>query len=535
MKYLLLLLLSLCFPAHAVVRDFCKCDSGAQSGCTATSPSAPTQAEINVRAVGDVDRYCEGGSWLNPTHWQNIYNSVATGTRPFATPITLVSKYTASWGGGGVKPLFTRTASSGNLMNFGEFGTAYSDGGYIIQDAKFVGEDVDGTAGRAINLSNDGSTTFTIGTQHTTIQRMEITGFQVALTSSSGGIYRYIKVLNNNFHHNWGTGTLVGHMADTLIENNDISYNNLTCTIANCGFEHGLYWSHITRTVFRNNRFVDNSRLSAGAGDCAGGNFTMHGVNTDVVIEDNKIIQTGSTLGGCYGFSITPAYGVGEGSEQWARLVVRRNTVVNVGVGYHINSAPNAVIENNTFINTTTFASSGFTYGTFAKGAEDVADTGAIFRNNSFYDSQSTGGTAFASNPTSNNSVTPANVVVANNIAWFGPSTTGTRTCFINGDISTYTAHNYNICYNGSRYSPTYANHGAANTAGFDTWTTTLDDDDPLFAATPTSVNNWNLNIQTTSPAKAAGSSTYCARLTKTGRVRTGTCTIGAYQFGLDP
>lgn len=520
MKRLLLsLALLLCAPAFAADLYYCKCDTGAQSGCVAGSDAAagtigapkatPTLSQVNNAAAGDRFLMCQGGSW---SAWSMgvVKNLNVTCANPL-----VIDSYAAGWGGGGVKPWLRKTGDGSDAFIIGQYLDTAIHGGYTIRNLHLDGSSVNGRA-------------FTLfyGARCVTASDNEINNFHFGVVSEGSTSYPVaeFRFLRNYVHHNSDIGIL-GDFEGLLVEDNNFSLNNENCTTL-CAFSHAIYLGgHSSKRGIIRNNFFDRTSLSATTGKCEGGNLTVHGNWDDVVIENNLIYQDDSG-DGCWGISITGGYDAGFGQEAFRRFTVRGNTIVNLGLaGIAIMSSADMVVENNVVIKTT----AGGQYGIVVLTRTDTTDilsSNINIRNNTVYHTQqSLGMSGIRITEGSGHSVT-------NNVVALMGTSNSDNSCFEVRPLASYVAHDYNLCYLATgtiRHSQSYASLAAAQAAGFDTHSLVAN---PLFAATPTSGNNWSLAVQSGSPARNAGANSLKSRTTRDGFLRDNSPDIGAYEFG---
>lgn len=347
-------------PAGALVYHFADCQAGAAPGCVPgddTNPGTELAPKRDFRSVpfntlpaGSQLRFKRGGAWSVPvTRLENmnatpaaplVFDAYGTGPAPVLRPQGFVT------------------------IEFGGLNNQTNDGGYYFRSLKLDG-----------NGASDWGFWLRDNLRNVTFERVEITGFKIAIHIQQSAPH-YItgtRIRQAYIHRNSSMG-LLGNMNGGTIEGSLFERNNFSGS----GFEHAIYLSGGAGNTLRNNRFVRNSVVN---GVCTGGNVTIHGQNTGLLIEGNTIEQDQAT-GGCYGFSITPGYA----SVEWFRqTVVRGNTVVNVGYcSVCAGAAPGIVVENNLAINTMpNFYHVGVNIPTsVTAGSGDDIDSGAVVRDN---------------------------------------------------------------------------------------------------------------------------------------------------------
>jgi len=482
-------------PAHY----FSDCQSGAEAACVpgnnanpGTSASAPKQNlsgfDVNSLPAGAQVLFARGGAW---TEFRVVLRNLnATPTAPI-----VFDSYTPSWGGSAA-PWLKATTSGPAGFEFGTWQDLENDGGYLVRNLKLDGQGV-----------SDWGLWLRDNLRHVTVENVEITGFEIGVHTQSGAPHGVTSfTLRASFiHHNSSMGML-GSATDMVVENNTFADNNFSGS----AFNHAIYLGgHGRNGVVRGNSFTNNS---VNAGECTGGNLTVHGQWDGLVIEGNTITQAASA-GGCYGISINSAYA----SAEWFRnLVVRGNTIVNLGnCSICITSAPGVVIENNVVVNTQARYHAGILLPDREPGAGDDVDGGAVIRNNSIYLAQPSAGEGISSGSGSG-----SNVQVVSNLIYFGAAANNSHRCFAHRALAHYTAFDNNLCHhagaNGS-WSASFGTLAAAGSAGFDSHGQSAD---PLFVALPSAANSWSDQLQATSPALNAGHTTLSSTTDRLGATR---------------
>lgn len=365
-------------PGNAVTYYFSDCQAGAHSACVAgnnanagTSASAPkrTLAGINLDTLPAGSRllFAQGGVWTGFN--VQVHNLNVTTAAPL-----VFDSYAPSWGGT-ARPWLI---SGGAFYAFqtSHWNRTEDSGGYVIRNLKLDGAGGAGQWGIHLrNLSHD-----------ILIENLEITGFELGLHFQNESPIGNVMVRNNHIHHNSSMGML-GSSVNLSFENNTFEANNFSGS----AFNHAIYLGgRGTNGVIRNNTFLRNSVCTiAPCADnnpvdpttCRGGNVTVHGQWDGLLIEGNTIEQTAG-VASCYGFSITPGY---TSAEFFRRVVVRGNTVSNVGCGICVGAANAPLIENNRLFNTQNRGMTPTVLGAHVDtpgGGGDDVDNGGIVRNN---------------------------------------------------------------------------------------------------------------------------------------------------------
>lgn len=552
-KYLLsfFLLFLASSSANALDRFYCKCDSGAQPGCTATTPDTPPQGHIDLRNPGDRYLFCQGGSWQVTS---SIVTIVEDETRcvPSCNPRVSFDSYVAGWGGGGTRPRIECTAGGCILFLLGGFFESGMDGGYNIRNLHLTGG---GVAGNAAFLTGSiSNVTF----ENNLIE--EFTSGFIDINQSDPGTpgkrNANIQILGNTMR-NGASGSVAcihGGAEGLLIDGNTFS------KCGGCaGTCHTLYLASVgSRLQVSNNYMEKSGAFATGNEICQGGNISIRGQTDQVLVENNVINNSAGVTNTCGGINVKPAYCfecIGNPAsallwdqEYMLRTVIRGNKVINNGGAVASISAaatPYVVIENNLVYRDVSFTGNGIAYPDNREPYPDrvyadIADIGGKIRNNTVIINSGPDFTAFLFNTPQTHG---PNIEVVNNIAHFTGAFTGTQSCFLTGPQSLYSVWNNNICFGADRWSSTsssgggFATHALAHAAGWDTWSTAggLADDDPLLTL-PTLGNNWNASLTSdSSPAHNTGSNTYKSKFDIAKCSRDTTPSIGAWERGGTP
>lgn len=359
---------------------FSDCQAGAAAGCVpgdnanpgtlaapkrdlAGLPSAPAGSNltpVNALPAGTRLLFNRGGAWVSFT--LSLENPNAT----LASPLVLDAY------GTGADPVL-RVSGGVGIQFGGRWGNTSNDGGYTVRNVRLVGP------GAQVDTETRGMW-FVQNVRGITLDNVSIEGFRWGIESSLGTPYGVsgLSIRNSRISNNRAMGIL-GSYSDAVIEGNTFEGNN---NITGSSFNHAIYFSHGNRVAIRNNQFLRNSVVN---GECLGGNVTAHGVIDGLLIEGNTITQD-RAAGSCYGFAVTAGYST---SEEFRNVVVRGNTVINVGMAaIAANAAPGIVVEGNRIINTQ--ATTQYGIWVPANGgadgptapAPDATDRDAIVRNN---------------------------------------------------------------------------------------------------------------------------------------------------------
>jgi hypothetical protein len=373
------------------------CQTGAAAGCVPGDNANPgTEAlpkrdlagvSLNTLPAGSSVLFKRGGAWnVSP---QRLDNRNATS----AAPLTL-----ADYGTGALPVLNT---VSGTAWSFGMYGNTVIDGGYTFRNLKIDGR---GTGEWGFFVQG--------ATRDVVFDGVEITGFNIGVHAQQQATLfnERLTIRNSVLRGNREHGFL-GDANGLLIEGTLFEANNPS----GGGFEHGAYIGGKTTSVTVRNSIFRRNSVNAATGRCDGGNLTLHGQHDNVLIEGNLIEQT-SADGGCYGISMTASYS----TPEWFRnAVIRGNTIVNLGnCAICASAAPGVLIEGNKLINLQPTYQIGVIIPGSDPSPEDVADGGAVIRNNVICQAAPAAGSAAVRAPS-------ASSITGNTYATGAAATTG--------------------------------------------------------------------------------------------------------------
>lgn len=346
-------------PPVANALYFSDCQAGAAAGCmpgndanpgTLAAPKrVPTSALINAAPAGTQFLLARGGVWSMGAILE-FHNLNATPASPI-----VMDAY-----GTGADPVLRYTATIG-LQFGGRWANQTNDGGYTVRNVVLQAPTSDGDTRGVWVVQN---------ARNITLENVTVTGWRTGLQVQPDAPFgvSFFTLRNSRVIGSRSFGMLYAGN-DGLIEGNHFEGNNP----GGSAMLHALYMNGAgARNTVRGNRFVRNSVVN---GVCTGGNFTLHGSQDGLLIENNLIDQA-SGNDQCGGFNLTAAY---PEVEAFRNVVIRGNTAVNVGPGAVIvDSAPGVVIEGNRSINAT--GRSHTLAWTYQNG--DTPTTGAIVRDN---------------------------------------------------------------------------------------------------------------------------------------------------------
>lgn len=549
MMHRLLLALALLAPvaAEAVTLYYSRCDTGAHAACVAGSDSndglsasapkltAPTSTQINAASCGDQFLLAQGG------RWDGYSSGIINHGQNCQTNPVIIGSYAPPSGATGRPRLHgTSTADEGSLIVLGSYNNTVDDRGYV-----FRGIELSSTANTSATAAWNGTDNQGVEygmrifgrTSYVTLEDVHIHNFRIGLQTYGNdtillSTIDHLTIKNSIISDNYSMGMLV-FARDMLIEGNTFERNNFTGNALN----HAIYlngsgiWRGDRITV-RRNTFTDNSfDLIGGGTTCVGGNLTAHGEIVGMVLEENLIQMTDSGSS-CAGFSLQAAYG----NDSMSKLTVRRNRIINAGLcSICLSGVGSSIFENNVLVNLRAYPNEhrGFFFGDANQlGALDA--TNIVIRNNSIYIANSANSYGIDT-VLIDETGTPSGNVVANNLIVFG-SSAGAKYCHSPYALSAFSSYIETWCYSAGgagalNWSGTWSSLATAQSNGYDSGATM--GTDPLLSATPSSGNGYSMQLQSSSPAVGAGSNSSCARTTFDGKIRTGTCTPGAFQPGL--
>lgn len=441
-KLIAILFLAFLSIGNASAAQYCKCDTGAAPGCTATVPDTPTVTDITNANADRTFAFGNGCVWR---FGGALFNGIRNLNASRANPV-IFTNYATAWSGSSTCETTGATALAGGISNrvrtgcptfiqtsattldeavfhFGYFSDAVTDGGYVIQNLVLEG------------IDNRSGTTFGAGIKmrrgirDVLIRNVEIRKFAIAIFGvKEGGSNYNVQVRDSYLHRQNYLAAIDGQFSGLLLENNVFEGNGLAG-----GFNHNVYLGSANgltdgQLVIRSNLFLNGGNGANGAAACEGGNLTIHGRFDVIHIIGNRIEATGTTTGNCYGISLTAAYAE---VENLARAVIEGNTCINISVCIPISSAPGVIVRNNTGIDARATSSMLFIaipgLAEIEGGAGDADDTGAQVYGNAAYWANPTASSrcvVFANDSGTHNAGT--DLVADNNLCIFnGASGTG--------------------------------------------------------------------------------------------------------------
>lgn len=542
-RLLILALFLLAGHAQAATYYFSDCGTGADVACVAgsdanagtvsTSPKQTCSAAltlINAATAGDQILFAKGGSWTS-CGLRNI-QSLTGNTNRRANPI-IIGAYTPAWGPGTARPILKGDTASAAVIRFDG---AAADEGYTVRDLEIRPH---ATNGRGIDIAGSAS--------YITLSNLMLDATATASTSGLGlNFYDgYIASSAAASHHIFVTGsTIKGWKTSGVFAaaNHLVFDGNTWDSNGNGTTEHHIYvgspgdatheWTSYGLTIRRNT--LTNANYQ-GAGFCAGSIINIQGDHDGVQVTDNLIEETtNATNGSCLGIFVGSGYNLPL-IEAFRNVTIARNRLKGVAWGIAIDECQDCAIEANAItMSDYAFSNPAISADATAVGSEDTGDLATqrirIVNNSIYYPTPSTNSRAIALPEGGSGHV------VANNLIYFAAGTTTSTSCFdAKSYTPTYTYFDRNLCYYAGTAGKWEVTAGSlaswrSTYSGRDTNSLTTD---PVLTAAPSSPN-WTITIQTTSPAKNAGSTTYFSRSDYARCVRSSvdaTPDIGAHEY----
>jgi hypothetical protein len=348
-KLIVAFILALCaLPALATDFYYCRCDTGAVSGCVAGSDanSGATAAlarlsfsqyktDYATAAAGSNFFFCEGGYWEGATS-ANLNNNHSTLSSPVVTDWYDASSVWGNSNGVGIKPVWHLT--TGTILNLSQGTMASTRAGYTFKHIDFEAPATNGSQMILIGGQTGGAIFDTVTINGGAIA-IQCNGSSTSAPSGAGtGLSDHLAVTNSTISNLVSTGILTS-CGDAYIEGNTFTKIGTVTT------DHAVYLGGAAQNI-------TPPTISTITGD---------GVKTTV------------TTTAPHGFSSTIPTAV-------------NITGVTGGTG-SFNSSSGYSLITVTGASTFTYYSTGNgtgTPGTISGARYDVAKTQAIVRNNSF-------------------------------------------------------------------------------------------------------------------------------------------------------
>ena len=585
-RLLALLVLALsALGANAATTYFNDCGTGSTTGCvSAAAPDgsianpyktgASFQTVFNAAQPGDQILFAQCGA-INgfvTTGLHNAYSGTSSANLAAmaANPI-IIQEYTPAGCTGSPKPRLNSSIVDGDSIFYFYAGSGQADGGYTIRNLRL----------ESTGYHNASAIGMLRWSSFVVFDNLTINGFGGAgITCGGQPTYGYpnnVTLKNSTFTNNGTLGIGFFGCSNVTIDNNTLDNNGYEDVTSTLSHNHSIYVSGTDQlasafaggvpqvssaVVIRNNTITRNSLCpSVGTngynaasstcsapliGLCASTVIVGHDRAQDWIIENNKLMQTsGTSSGGCWGIEMDSKDG--GYSEYQKRLVVRGNTIANVGNQALIfqGGCQNCLLENNNVFwesSAVTSAGGGMTciyFGHRVVNATPEANfdnTAATVRNNTCWFAATTAasfGVIIAEDGT--------NHIVENNLIVFDlAGTNAGAECFntnLTGALgaSAFTRWNYNLCNHFSTWGnggskATWS--GAAATLNFDANSIASSvSTASLMVGSPSYATPGNAAITFASAAKAAGIATQAAPRDITTCLRPSPPSIGAYEY----
>jgi hypothetical protein len=471
----------------AIVHYVCDCQAGAAPGClpgddtAAGSLAAPwrtvTKAQQTFASAqaGTTFAFCRGGSFTPGSSGTWVNDGTKTGCTA-ANPC-VVRDYLPP-GALGALPLPIITVGSGHGVDMANGGNAEHQEGYVFLNLDLRSTS-QGTSGNGFFVYNDVDDVLVCG--------VAIDGFQVGFymagsnPAAAGSDGKNVRIeLRSSSISNCGSQGMLGSCDDCVVAGNRFANNGFGATTSSEGARnHNIYLS--AHGLVHRMKVVGNDlyRSAMVGGACTGTPLVVHGMFADLLIEGNSIHEDlGAAGGGCWGLAVDTGYN-GE-HEEFTNVVIRRNTVTNVGnVSIGTTGCHNCLIENNLVLQQqTAFGGSLVSVPNRTGGSEDQTTDTVTVRNNTLIDLSSAAYTGVHLGGEGTGHVS------TNNAVYGGAG--GSLTCF-DYDLAdaSYADRDYNLCFAATgtlRWATGQTTLASFQTAtGADTHSLTAD---PLFLST---------------------------------------------------
>ncbi len=399
------------------------CEAGADGDCIAGSDANNGLSMANAWKTydkaqdifasldpGDEIRFAKGGSFLvaGSTKW---INTSSTSENPL-----IIADYTPTWQSGDEgKPIITQTADS-QLISFRDGGSAEVEQGYSVLNLSLICTAVDPVFSTGILISND--------VDDVLMDNLTVDGCNIGIYSNSGStcsesaptcnrLNDRLTLRNSTIINSVGMGFL-GEGNDLVIENNTFTANGSTAT-----FDHNLYISGDVDTGRISGNTLYQSALN-GSGECAAVSLVVHGVVSDLLIENNVIYEDlGKVTFGCQGIAVDHGY---LSFESFTNITIRNNQVTNMGrSSIGVSECIDCIIENNTIVQNQSVlgTSTGIKAPSKTPNGLNAVMTGLTVTGNEITFGNDASGTAITVGTEGTNHVITNNVVVYGGVESF--------------------------------------------------------------------------------------------------------------------
>ena len=508
--------------------EVCDCAAGAVSGCIAGddgndgAPGRPWRSYERARqafaglAAGDAIRFCRGGSWVigaeSGTRWVN--NACRADNR-----CTVGSYLPVGMPANTLRPILQRI-NAAHMFALENGGMAVHEEGYVLESLDIRGS---GGGSNGIFLYNE--------IDDVRISDFSIRGFGIGVhvagsnscapgAAACNGENERIRLLDSHVIGNVHQGWLGGSDGSEII-GNEFDRNGSTAVL-----DHNIYLAGDTLDMRVAHNRLRHSALDA-QGLCKAVSLVAHGKHQGLVVEYNWVEEDLGAAGeGCWGIALD--HGYGNQAEAFVDVVVRGNTVVNVGnVGIGTSNCRDCVIENNIVVSQQPFASAAIAVPSKTPTAEDLPQQAMSIRNNAILIDSDT-----ASSGIRLGTQGDMHSIVSNAIVYLG--THSVFDCLqLNLAPASYADIDYNLCHTPMAASAEWsAGNGSLSAwqqlTGFDLHSLTLD---PAYALT----HGTDLSpVTANSPMVNAGHPTASSTSDHNGFARDAQPDIGAYEWRSD-
>jgi len=433
----------------ATVHYVCDCQAGAAPACVPGDDSAAGSAAAPWRTItkaqqifasaqaGTTFAFCRGGSFTPGSSGAWVNDGTTTGCTA-ANPC-VVRDYVPT-GATGALPLPIITVGSGHGVDLANGGNAEHQEGYVFLNLDLRSTS-QGTSGDGFFVYNDVDDVLVCG--------VAIDGFQVGFymagsnPAAAGSDGKNARIeLRNSSVTNCGSQGMLGSCDDCVVAGNRFANNGFTATTSSEGSRnHNIYLS--AHGLVQRMKVVGNDlyRSAMVGGACTGTPLVVHGMFSDLLIEGNTIHEDlAAAGGGCWGLAVDTGYS--DEHEEFTNVVIRRNTVTNVGnVSIGTTGCHDCLIENNLIIQQqTAFGGALVSVPNRTGGSEDQTTDAVTVRNNTLIDLSSAAYSAVHLGGEGTGHIS------TNNAVYGGGG--GTLTCF-DYDLAdtSYADRDYNLCF----------------------------------------------------------------------------------------
>ncbi len=324
------------FSVSANAQDYYFCDNGndKNDGKSEASPFK-TVSKLYERfrnmEGGDSLLLCRGGKFQY-SQAKKLFNYKCSADKPCT-----ISDYGKE---GLASPILHYTGTHAGLW-FSDSPNNHADGGYNISNLTLIS---DQNQGSGILIADD------VDDFH--VKNVHVEGFRIGFNSAGAGdggngnrMSDRISLTNSTIINNADQG-FIGACNDCLIENNNFENNGFAREI----FNHNIYLGSRTRhtnMIIRSNTLYKSTNIN---GQCKGVSLVAHGNIDNLTIENNHIKEDKNAVHGhCFGISVDPGYS--DTDESFRNVVIRSNTLINMGsIGIGCSSCDGAKITENIII-----------------------------------------------------------------------------------------------------------------------------------------------------------------------------------------